>query len=472
MRAPLARLSRAAQASLDRLYALGTWRVVALAVCAVAIAAALGVAAVAQQDYAILAAFAVLAAGLALADPPLVLVLAVPATLLQARVGGLLSISDVVLALATGVALVFVRPQGTRIMQPLMWAGTVYLAAAVPTLILNPYAANIVEWAHEVVLIFGSLLVGFGIARAGRAEFAARFYVAACVFIGVWAALTALVMMARGSFDAVYLPQLHKNTIGGMLCIALVMVYARPTWLRLGTRAMWWSMLALTAGMLAAQSRQALVGAVVGVIVVSLRRRPESGRFPVMPWIVAVPAIVFVFALLSDQLESGDQYNSAYQRLNWYSATFDIWETSPIFGVGLRWWYTQRFGAQFQPPNAELEVLSSVGVVGLAAFLLMFVIAVIALWRMNPVYGTVGVAVVLARFTQAQFDLYWVAGQASLLWIVAGMCYGAQERDRASGIEAMPPVVRGRRRVHRVRASRSPAAAGTSPAPRRTVATR
>lgn len=423
-----------------RVKAVGGWQLLLLSLCVAAIAAALGAAAVAEQEYALLAAFAVLAVGLALADPPLVLTLAVPATLLQARVGGVLSISDVVLALATGVAVVLVRPPGIRVMQPLLWAGVVYLAAAVPTLILNPYAANAVEWVHELVLILGSLVVGYGIGRTGRAEFAARLYVAACVFVGIWATFAAVLMIGRGSLEAVYLPQLHKNTIGGMLCIALVMVYARPTWLRLGTSAMWLSILALTTGMLAAQSRQALIGAVVGVLVVSLRRRPEDGRFPVLPWIVAVPAIVFVVTLLNDQLASGDQYNSAYQRLNWYTVALDIWRTSPVFGVGLRWWYTERFGEQFQPPNAELEVLSSVGVVGLLGFLAMFLIAVIALWRMNPVYGTVGVAVVLTRFTQAQFDLYWVAGQASLLWIVAGMCYGVLSRDRWLGREAVPPA--------------------------------
>jgi polysaccharide biosynthesis protein PslJ len=399
------------------------------------VAVAVGIVSVGLPDFAVPVALLVLAVGLVLTDPPLVLVLAVPATLLQARFAGILSISDVMLAAATVVALFIVRPQGMRSMQPVVWAGVVYLAAAVPTLILNPYAANVVEWFHEMVLVLGSLVVGFAIGRTGRADITFRIYVAACVFVGVWASVVAVGMIATGHLEPVYLPQLNKNTTGGMLCAAIVMVYARPPWMRLKPPAMWASMVFLTAGMLAAQSRQALVGALVGILVISLRRRQENGKFPKLAWIAAVPVLIFVTTLLNDQLDSGDQFNSAYQRLDWYRQTFDIWMHSPVFGVGLRWWYTSRFDAYFQPPNAELEVLSSVGVVGLAGFILMFIIAVVALWRINPVYGTVGVAVVLARFAQAQLDLYWVAGQASLLWIVAGICYGVLERDRRAGTE-------------------------------------
>jgi len=161
-----------------------------------------------------------------------------------------------------------------------------------------------------------------------------------------------------------------------------------------------------------------------------------------------VPVVAYVLYEVNAQLASGDQFNSAYQRLTWIGQSFGIWQNSPVFGVGLRWWYTDRFGEGFQPPNAELEVLTTVGVVGLIGFLLMFASAAWLLAKLDPMYGTVGLAVVATRFTQAQFDLYWVAGQASLLWIIAGVCYGVRARDRAKGElparAAIRPVIPGR----------------------------
>jgi hypothetical protein len=63
---------------------------------------------------------------------------------------------------------------------------------------------------------------------------------------------------------------------------------------------------------------------------------------------------------------------------------------------------------------------------------------------LEPVYGTVALAVVATRFTQAQFDLDWVAGQASLLWIVAGISYGVMALDRAKTAQPnlAPPLAR------------------------------
>lgn len=422
---------------------------VSLAVGVIVVAACIGIVSARSTEYAILAAFAVLAVGIIVTEPLLLVAMAVPATLLLTRVGGILSVSDVVLALAMAVSIFLIRPQGLRSLQPLMWAGITYLAAALPTIILNPYAANIVEWAHEVVLVLGSMVVGYTVARQGRAQFVVGLYVYACAVLAVIASFTGAAMLAtEGTFGPVYLPDLHKNTIGGMLGVAIVIVYGRPAWFRLPIRRAWILMGILAVGVLASQSRQAMIGTLVGLLVVSLRRSPETGKFPKLVWLAAAPVLFLVVTMVNEQLASGDQFNSTYQRLDWYAQTLTIWATSPVFGVGLRWWYTDRFSAAFQPPNAEFEALSSVGVVGLVGFLLMFLVALWLLWRLDPAYGTVGAAVVLTRFTQAQFDLYWVAGQAALLWIIAGICYGAVEYNRK---HLADPVVVGETPAHEKR---------------------
>lgn len=414
----------------------GRARLVALVVGVLLVAIAMGVVSVTSQDYAVLVACVVLAAGLIFVDPVLIVVLAPVATLLMSRVGGALSVSDVVLAAGMLVALVMFRARGLRDMAPLLWAGTFYLATAVPTLILNRYSANVVEWLHEVVLVLGSMVVGYTIGQRGRARQAVGIYVVACVGIAIAAAIVGLYMLATGQgFGPVYLPMLDKNLIGGVLAATIVIVYGRPAWFPISRRLGWFVIAVSALGLMASGARQAIIGAVAGLVVLSLRPRPDTGRRPKLVWIVGIPAVIFVLTLVNDQLTSDNAFNSANQRLNWYADTIGVWLTSPVFGVGLRWWYTSRFNVAFQPPNAEFEVISSVGVVGLIGFLVMFIVGMVALWRINPAYGMVGVAIIGTRFAAGQFDLYWVAGQSSFLWIIAGICYGALAYDRAQGRE-------------------------------------
>lgn len=405
-------------------------RSVLIGAVVVIVAGVVGVLSAGDANIAMLIAFGVLGAGLAVVDPMLVVALALPATLLMARVGGLLSVSDFVLAAATVLSLVFVPAREMVPLRTLIWAGVAYLAAALPTTVLNPFGANIVEWIHEAVLVIGSLVVGFAIGRSGRTRLAVGVYIWACIGIAIAATIVGVFTLAtEGTFGPVYLPELHKNTIGGALAAALVILYGRPAWFRWPLLWSWVAIGACGVGILASGSRQGMVGAIVGMLVISLRRRPETGRFPKLAWIAAIPVTIAVMTLVEDQLSEDNPFNSAYQRLDWYAQSIEIWLQSPIFGVGLRWWYTGEYAA-FQPPNAELEVLTSVGVVGLIGFLAMFLIAIVALWRIDPAYGTVGVAIIMTRFTQGQFDLYWVAGQASFLWIIAGICVGSLALDR------------------------------------------
>jgi hypothetical protein len=406
---------------------------VAVGAFAVVVAVALGVLSVNSTVVALVVGIAVLLAGVAARDFTIIPVLAVPATLVLTRVGSALSVSDIVLALASVVCLLSLRGRGAAVLLPIVWAGIFYLATAIPTQILNPYSANAVEWVHEVFLVLGSLIVGFIVGRADRARFAVTLYVLGCVGIGLVTIAVSLMTFAQThTFQPVYLTDLNKNTIGGMLGIAAVIAFARPVWLRWSPGWSWLIVVVTSVGVIAAQSRQGLVGEIVGILIVSVRARPQTGRRVRIVWLAAIPGIAWVISELTSQLASDNQFNSAHQRVDWYAQAFDIWLKSPIFGVGMRWWYTDRFAGQyesFQPPNAELEVLTTVGVFGLIGFLVLFAVAGWYLWKMDPVYGTVGFAVVATRFTQAQFDLYWVAGQASLLWIVVGICYGVRELD-------------------------------------------
>jgi hypothetical protein len=387
-----------------------------------------------QTAFAIPLAAGLMLLGVASMDLTLVPVVSVAGTLLLMRVGDFVSVSDAVLAAAALVSLVIVRGRGVGTMRTLLYAGSVYLVLAIPTLVWRPFTDNYVEWIHEVVLVLGSMIVGFAIGREGKAHAALTLYVVACSLVGIAAAIMAFIWLIQsGQFIPVYLGVLHKNAIGGMLASAVVIAYARPPWLRWSRG---WSLAAMTAcwiGIFASQSRQGIVGAGVGMLIVGLRPYVRGMRRPKLIWIAAAAVAVLVAINVDQQLNSDNPYNSANARLTWYAQSIRVWQDSPIFGNGLRWWYTEQYQGSLQPPNAELEVISSVGVVGLVGFLAMFLIAAVALAKLPPVYGTMGFAVVAARFAQAQFDLYWVASAASLLWIVAGICYGVMEKDRADG---------------------------------------
>ena len=199
-------------------------------------------------------------------------------------------------------------------------------------------------------------------------------------------------------------------------------------------------------GMVFTQSRQAIIGLAVALAVVVLRSDDTRKRSKVIVF-AGIGGLALVATMVRDQVQSGNQFNSLFQRISWFQDSVEVWLTDPIFGAGLRWWYTDRFSTRFQPPNAEVEVLTTAGLLGLGAFLALIVGSLVVLWRLPPVYGTLALGVVLSRFVQAQFDLFWVAAQVSVPFLVAGVCLGEATRFAAAQaeVQALPgrePVVR------------------------------
>ncbi len=388
-----------------------------------------------DANMALLAAVAIGAVGLIAFDPLIFPVLTFPAMLLLSRTGsgGGLSLSDLVLFVGTLCALLQLRTDESPELRSLLWIVAFYQACLIPVLVYNPYQANVVEWIHETFLVGGSLVVGYVVARAGRARTGMSLYLLGCVFLSGWACLHAITT----HFQPVYLPTFQKNALGDLLSLGAIVAYARPAWLGWSPRASNGAVVVLAVGILAAQSKQAMIGLAVGVLLVLLRSR-GIGRRSRIVLLSMIPLIVIAYVVTANQLASGNKFNAAHQRLQWYSDSLTIWESSKWLGVGLRWWYTTRFSVQFQPPNAEFEMLTSGGVVGLAAFLIAAFAALWLLWRVDPRYGVLAVAVISARLVQGQLDLFWVASQSSLPWLIVGAALGAQSRDRAVPLADSP----------------------------------
>lgn len=383
-------------------------------------------------------AIALLVIGVVLtsAEPLAIALMATPALLITERLGagGVdLTVSDAALAAALGTAVLLGKHDYSPPMKAMLWANLGYQFATLFTVIVNPFTQNTIEWVHAWVLISGALVAGWVIGRAGHARLAFILILGAAAVIAAGTIGTAIVQAVAGSpFAAVY-PEwpwrMHKNFAGGMLGFAAFIAYVNPSWARIDPR---WSRAAFVVFLIAlvlTQSRQAGIGLAVALLVHTLRR--GVGNHIALVVVLAVPAAVLIVQSVIEQIDSQNKFNSFYQRLDWIREVYALWKHSPIFGHGLRYWYVQPT-ANFQPPQAEVEVVASTGLVGLAGFLVMWVVMLVALWRTAPEFGMLAFGLVLARIVQAQFDLFWVSAQVSIPFFVAGICLGAQALARES----------------------------------------
>lgn len=404
--------------------------------------------------YALPVVLAVLAFGLTLGDAAVVPLVALPPLFVITRLplGSTdVSFSDVALGLAFAPAVLFGKRPYSPPMRALLWLTVVYQLATLFTVIANPYSRNTIEWFHAWLLTAGALVVGWTISREGHAKAGLTILLALSVLLAGITIYQGAIEWSAGHFEPIYTDwpfPMHKNFVGGVLGLAATLAYGRPVWMG-WSRA--WSLTAFwicAVGLVATQSRQAMVGLAAALLVLSLRGDAHRRRSKLILLTVA-PALIFVGTLVRDQLSSGNQFNSTFQRLHWFADSLDIWRHEPLIGVGLRWWYTDRFPVSFQPPNAEMEVLSSAGIIGLVAFAIMLVGALRVLWRLDPAFGTVAFSVLLNRFVQAQFDIFWVSVSASLPFVVVGICLGAKAHADAESPPASSRDMVGHRELSR-----------------------
>ena len=376
--------------------------------------------------------------GLTLMDSAIIPLLMVVPVLVTYRVsaGGTdLTVSDVALLFAFFPAAIFSQRPFTPAMRSLVWCGVTYEVLTLFTVIANPYQANAIEWAHAGLLTVGALVVGWSIGREGHARLGLTLILVACTLLGISAIVQGLTQYADGNFTGVF-PRwpydMHKNAAGCLFGLAAAMAYARPTWVRwhpLLPQVCFWI---CVGGIAVTQSRQAMAGLAAALIVIVMRTQ-NSGRERRSKVILLAVAggLGFVLVMVRNQVASGNEFNSFFQRVDWFGESIRIWKTDPLFGVGLRWWYTDRFDTKFQPPNAILEMLSTAGLFGLLGFVVLMGGSLVVLWRMEPTYGLICSTIILSRIVQGQLDLFWVAVQTSVPFLIVGICLGAHGRELA-----------------------------------------
>lgn len=387
----------------------------------------------------------VIAAALTSSTPLAIALFAMPGLLIPERIGlggGDLSVSDAALAAAFGTALLLGKRPYSKPLRLLLLINLVYQFATLFTVIVNPYELNTIEWFHAWMLVSGALIVGWALGAAGYARLALSLIVFTASAFALVTVAAAALQYTIGDFGPAtpnWPFPMHKNFVGTVLAFGAIIAYLNPDWVGWSKG---WARFAfglMTAGIVVAQSRQALIG-LAAAIVIAVLRRSTTGRSRLV-LLLMIPAAWLVVSMVVDQVESQNRHNSVFQRVEWLREVYHFWRESPIFGHGLRYWYNPG-ELPYQPPQAELEVLASAGVVGLIGFLLMWLGVLIVLWRIDPRFGTLAVGVLLCRLVQSQFDLFWVAVQVSLPFVVAGICLGAMDHERRANEEPHELVAR------------------------------
>ena len=425
----------------ERLHRLGI--IAAWCLCivtAILITLAVGTLIPSRPELAIAASGAMLVLGVTALQPAAVPIIAAATLLVVHRLafrGFDLTVSDAVLFVALWPALFFARRGYSQQMRAVLWLIVIYQVATLFTVIANPNQAALLDWLHSGLLAGGALIVGWAIGRQGQARLGISLVLLLGGVLAVSTIVQGLQQYAGGDLSAVYTAwpySMHKNFVGTTLAAIAVIAYVHPTWVGWSRRAALTLFWLCAVAILFSQSRQAMLSLGVTLIFIVLRRDPERTRSKVV--LAVVPPVVALVAITVKQQIDEDQFSSAAQRLTWFGDSMDVWGTSPIFGAGLRWWYTDQFPAGFQPPNAELEVLTTAGVVGLLAFLALMIGTLTTLTKLDPRYGTLAVAILFNRFVQGQFDIFWVSVAVSLPFFVAGVCLGAHafhEAEEPSG---------------------------------------
>lgn len=311
-----------------------------------------------------------------------------------------------------------------------------YATLLLPSVILNQNRRADMEFAHRTVLIAGAMLVGAWIVQ-GRCV---RPAVLALIALGSALGVAVFLDMAAHGFSIHHSALgYNKNYVGAILSNVLIIVFILGRWLRMRPGLQYAAALAVGSGALAVLSRGSYVGAIVGLLVAAVAGGMTHGRATrIVGGIVVIILGIVVYSTVKSQFavsHADFKLNSIGVRASVEQTTQEIWRTSPIIGVGMRYFIggQGQFGSFATASNNLLNnELAESGLVGLVGFLILHVSILGALWgrRGHPV-GLCALAVAVSTITHGMVDIYWQAGTIALMFILVGMGVSSAEPGRA-----------------------------------------
>lgn len=421
---------------------------VQLSLALVSVAAGATAAARPQYGLGLLALAALLA--LVIPAPVNVAVLAVPSIFLLRRlpVGSGISVSDAVLtiaALASWPAMASLPP--SPLLRRARQCFGVYAATMAVVILAHPSGRAVLEGLHRTILVVGALSVGAWIAAEQRIRGALRLLVAGAVVLSGFAVAYTL----RHGLQPAYALGYQKNALGSTLSLTLIVAIALPRQLALSRAVHGAAVFVIAAGVLASQSRGGMLCFAVGLLVLLMKRsdpgsRGHKGVLAVAALAVAIFAVFAVNTVMSElhDTTASATTNSIATRFQIEHEALTLFQQAPITGNGLRYFENPTFQVRSPlvqaPTNGLDEALAEGGIIEALGFASFVVSTLWFLARRRTALAVAGLAVVAGRFAHGTVDIFWLAGDSSLPFMIAGMGLWSEDhwlrellRGRAGG---------------------------------------
>jgi len=372
-------------------------------------------------------ALVVFAFGIFVADPILVVVVVLPGAILIQRVGGSstnLSVADLLAFVGACICLLHIRWREAihlqRFLRGIVW----YQAVLVLVVLDHPFRGDIVEWFHRFSYLAGSAMVGWVIARHGRARQALRLYLWGACLLAVLALEHAVALGFQPAQWGVY----QKNAVGAVMWVAVVIAQLNPPWVGIRKGESRFVAALCLLGLLASQSRQSAILLVLALATAALLNSEVRGRWKVLVFI-AVPTLALVYESFALAFRNNPQFNSVAIRFSQIDAAIRVWHQSPWLGLGMRFYNLPQYLSVTAPPNSLVDNLASTGVIGSVAFVVLVVVTMRAMAGLPRIYGVLGLVVLLAHYVDGMFDIFWIGALTIVPFIVAGISLGMADAD-------------------------------------------
>jgi O-antigen ligase len=374
-----------------------------------------------SRSLAVMAAAACLMLALVATGSPLLPILAVPGAWFGDRLPatqGFLSMSDGFLAvgaLATLPRLKWGRlPLGGLLVPIVGFEATQFLA-----LLHSPSLPGVVAWLHRPMLLAGGLLIGAYLQQEGRLLLALRLFAVA----GVVVAGAAVADTLAHHLQPAYPFDQQKNYMGDLLAAGVLVTYALPEIADRRSLVRTALIAALFVGLLATQSRGALIALGVGLVVLTIVRNGFTVR-STFTLLLALALIGLTVSQVQEdaarEMAQDNAFGSVTSRTDFQQQAVDLWRSSPVLGIGIHFFQLQTASLRSDPHNVVLLTLAESGAVGLLGFAVLLIGVGRLLWMRGSPLAPVALAAITFRFTHGLFDIYWLHGAELLPWVLAG----------------------------------------------------
>jgi hypothetical protein len=396
-------------------------------VATVGLAGVVGMAVAGQRRIGLALAALVLLVGIFASDPVLLVVIALPGSILIQRLGGSTNFSagDLIVFVGGVVCLFHIRWKEATYLRQFLQGVIWYEAVLIIIVIANPNRYDIVEWFHRFSYLGATVLCGWVIATSGRVRQAFRLFLLAASIL----ALLAIEHSVTSGFHPAQWGGYQKNTIGAVMWVAIVVAQVNPPWTGVSRMEARVSKYLCLLGLLACQSRQAGILMVLALVIAFLRNPDLRGRVKLIV-LGCIPVVYLVYHSLATAAKNNPRFNSVAIRENQYTLAIHVWHLSPIVGEGMRFYNLPQWLYVTAPPNVLIDNLASTGIIGSLAFFYLVWVTVRTMLRLPYALGTLGLVILIGHYVDGLFDIFWIGAMYGTPYIICGVCLGLADRDR------------------------------------------